>query len=516
MHKRNVGSQYLISVFIILVSAGINYGIQLVLTPYITDALGTEAYGFVSLAKTFANYATIITVAINSVATRFIAVEYQRNNYKKANIYYSTLFYADLVLGGIILIIAAIIIININNLLNISSHLLFDVRYLFSLSIINVCIISVGTVFNSATLILNRLDLSGLFKILSYSLEAISLLLLFCFFKPRIIYVGYSLAVASLALVIVNYLYSKKATKELVINRSFFSFKAVKEVIATGIWYSINSLGNTLNAGLDLWVSNLLLSAFQMGQLAIVKTVTTIGTALYQLTAQPFQPILLKYYSANNINKLVDTLKLSIKANSCLSNILFAVFIVFGSYYYKLWTPNQDSYFLTYLTMVSLIGAIIEGAVTPLYYVYVLTKNNRIPCLMTLGSGIINVISMYILIHFFNLGLNAVVGTTSVLSWIMHFLFTPIYVSKCLEQQSTLLLSTIIRSTSSALVTVFLFKLVRLIIIPNSWSSLILTVLLCGVIGVLIHFLIVASNYEKQIVLSIVKQSLRSLLRGNL
>ena len=93
-----MGSQYLISVFIILVSAGINYGIQLVLTPYITDALGTEAYGFVSLAKTFANYATIITVAINSVATRFIAVEYQRNNYKKANIYYSTLFYADLVL----------------------------------------------------------------------------------------------------------------------------------------------------------------------------------------------------------------------------------------------------------------------------------------------------------------------------------------------------------------------------------------------------------------------------------
>lgn len=516
LQRRSAGSQYLISVFIILISAVINYGIQLILTPYITNTLGTEAYGFVSLAKNFANYATIVTVAINSVATRFIAVEYHRNNLHKANIYYSTLYYADLIMGGLILLIASIIIIKINYLLNISPNLLREVRILFSLSIINVCVISAGTVFNSATLILNRLDISGGFKIISYLFEAISLIILFFVLKPRIIYVGVSLIISSVALVVLNYSYSKKATKELVIKKSNFSFNAVKEVVGTGIWYSINSLGNTLNAGLDLWVSNLLLSAFQMGELAIVKTVTTIGTALYQLTAQPFQPLLLKYYSSDNIKKFVETIKVSIKTNTCLSNILFAIFVVFGSAYYKLWTPTQDYNILAYLTMISFIGMIIEGAVTPLYYIYILTKNNRIPCLLTLGSGVINVLAMYILIHFYGFGLNAVVGTTTVLSWLMHFIFTPIYVSKCIEQKLTLLFSTIIQSTISAIVLVFVFELIRMIIIPNSWGSLLISVVFCVILGVLIHILIVTSIQEKQYIYSRIKDLMKIRARGSL
>ena len=77
MKQRSGGSQYLISVFLVLFAAVINYGISLVLTPYITESLGTEAYGFVSLARTFANYTTVVTVAVNAVATRYITVEYQ-------------------------------------------------------------------------------------------------------------------------------------------------------------------------------------------------------------------------------------------------------------------------------------------------------------------------------------------------------------------------------------------------------------------------------------------------------
>ena len=37
----------------------ISYLINFLLTPYITDNIGIEAYGFVSLAKNFVNYAQI-------------------------------------------------------------------------------------------------------------------------------------------------------------------------------------------------------------------------------------------------------------------------------------------------------------------------------------------------------------------------------------------------------------------------------------------------------------------------
>lgn len=70
----------------------LNYLINLILTPYITDTVGTAAYGFVSLAKNCAQYATVITVALNSYASRYIALEYHNQNICKSNEYFSSVF----------------------------------------------------------------------------------------------------------------------------------------------------------------------------------------------------------------------------------------------------------------------------------------------------------------------------------------------------------------------------------------------------------------------------------------
>ena len=80
MTKRKTGAQYAISITYSLLAVALNYAISLLLTPYITETIGTEAYGFVSLAKTFANYAAIFTVALNfayylAYATVFVNIE---------------------------------------------------------------------------------------------------------------------------------------------------------------------------------------------------------------------------------------------------------------------------------------------------------------------------------------------------------------------------------------------------------------------------------------------------------
>lgn len=54
-----------------------------------------------------------------------------------------------------------------------------------------------------------------------------------------------------------NYYIYKKYTPELKIRRKSVSFNAIKKLVVNGIWNSINSLGNTLNSGLDLIVTNL-------------------------------------------------------------------------------------------------------------------------------------------------------------------------------------------------------------------------------------------------------------------
>ena len=87
-------------VFIVMAASGaafaINYLINFFLTPFITKNLGTDAYGYVTLAKTIASYAVIITTALNSYAARFITIEYHKEDYEKANVYFNSVFFADL------------------------------------------------------------------------------------------------------------------------------------------------------------------------------------------------------------------------------------------------------------------------------------------------------------------------------------------------------------------------------------------------------------------------------------
>jgi len=85
----------------------LSFLISFILTPYITNKLGVEAYGFVTLAKNFTQYATIITIALNSYAARYITVSYHKNDMKKSQEYISSVYYGDVTISAVIMIIAA-------------------------------------------------------------------------------------------------------------------------------------------------------------------------------------------------------------------------------------------------------------------------------------------------------------------------------------------------------------------------------------------------------------------------
>ena len=52
----------------------INLGISFFLVPHIIESLNATAYGFINLSNDFVNYASLITVALNSIAGRYITI----------------------------------------------------------------------------------------------------------------------------------------------------------------------------------------------------------------------------------------------------------------------------------------------------------------------------------------------------------------------------------------------------------------------------------------------------------
>lgn len=484
----------------------LNYLINLVLTPYITDTVGTAAYGFVSLAKNCAQYATIITVALNSFASRYIALEYHNKNIRKSNEYFSSVFWGDFFIGSLIVVGSFICILFLEHLFTIPQSIVSDVKMLFAFVFISFWITTVFSVFGSAAYIKNKLDITGAFKGLSYLAEALALLFLYKCFPEKVCFVGIGLIIAALVVGLSNVYICKKYTLELTASHKNFRISAVRRLVFDGLWTSANSLGNMLNSGLDLVVCNLMLTPTAMGEVAIVKTIDNIFHSLYQLVAQAFQPMFLKSYAENKKDQLLSELKMSMKVSGMLSNVAFAGFATLGMVYYKLWIPNQNIDLIFALTMITITASIVSGPMTPLYYIYTLTLKKEFSCVVTIVGGLLNVAGMYVLIRFTSLGIYSVVLTTTVVMIIINFITNPLYMSYALKVPFFTFYPCLVRNFLSCFVITTFFKLLSHLYLPHSWIGLGICAIVYCFIGSVLHLVIVCNRKELNLITQLFKK----------
>lgn len=466
----------------------INYFINFFLTPFITDNIGMEAYGFVSIARNAISYADIITVALTSFVVRFISVSYHEGKIQESKEYYSSSVFASIVLSAIVFVIALGPIAYLEKLLIISNDLVLSVKLLFIFTFIDFSIKTVTTPIATGLYINDRLDLSGIFRIIGHVLHALALFVLFKIFIPEVWLIPIGTMFSTVFVLLCDFGYKHRKLPELSFKKELVSFKRIGSILKNGVWNSLNSLGNVLNSGLDLIISNLMLTGLEMGQIAIAKSIGVYFSILYQTVFQPFQPRLLKLYAGDDKKAFLRGLTKAMTICGCFSNIALAGFFALGKLYYKLWLPNQDTEMLYLLTMVTVFISLTAGVMQPVYYVYTLTLKNKLPCYLTIVSGVLNVISMYILLKYTALGPVVVVATTTVIMLAMNLFFNPLYSAKCLKIKPWFFYHTIIRHILSALAMMATFNMIANIISPSRWLGLIGCAAIMSVIGAIIHF----------------------------
>ena len=280
--------------------------------------------------KTIGLHAQIITVALTTFIVRYITLNYHKNKIEEANSYYSSSILACFQLSGALLIFALLCIFKLEDLLKIPEKLIPSVKALFIFVFINFVLTTIVTPLNASCFIKNRLDLNGIVKIISYIAESVVLVVVFRYCTADIWVVGFGSFIAAIVSVGGNYILKQKLTPELKFRKKLVSYKRVKEMMSNGVWQSVNSLGNTLNSGLDLLISNLMLTAVQTGQIAVVKTIGTMFSMLYQVVSQPFQPRMLKMYSTGNKEQFFNELTKAMRICGYFSNVAFAGFVVLG------------------------------------------------------------------------------------------------------------------------------------------------------------------------------------------
>lgn len=491
----------LINLIASIVSLAVQMGISLILTPILVEKLGDEAYGFIGLANNFVSYATIVTVALNSMASRFITIAIHRGEEKKANEYFSSVFISNVVMSIVILILLVLMILNLNKILNIPEYLNTDVRITFILVFINFIITLLSTVFNIATFVKNKIYLSSIQQIIGYVLKIVAILVLFGLLQPKIYFISISAIVYTAYVMIANVYLTKKLAPELKIKIGNFKISAVIELIKSGLWNSLNSLSTMLLSGLDLLIANLFIDSTAMGTLSIAKTIPTAVLTLLGTLSNVFLPQFTILYSKNKINELINETKFSIKVMSLIMIVPLAGFIVFGTEFFALWLPSKTSeeiMQIQILSILTLLPNLVSSYIYTLYGINTVTNKLKVPVMVTFVLGIISVIVTYILVQTTNLGVYAIAGVSSIILVIRILTFVPMYAAHNLKVKKGIFYGTLFRALATSAFIMVIFAIININFAISSWTKLIICAVIAGIIGYIVSFICLLNKEEKE------------------
>lgn len=487
-----------------IISLAISFIATMLLTRIVVSKDGSEAYGFYSLSNDFVNYAMIISVALNSMASRYVTVSFYSKNAEETSKYFNSILYANIMLSAVFVIPMIFIVFKLDNIMKISPRYIGDVKILFLLMFLNFLLTIIFSIFNVSTFIKNRVDLDSLRSLESYIIRLILIFVLYFVFEPHVWYLAVGTLAGTIYVIFYNIYYVRLLTPEIILfNKTYVDYRYILKVIKSGIWNSFTRLGAIFLSGLDLLIANLYVSSLAMGILSIAKTIPKLIISAISSFSAVFIPEIMIAYAKNDKDELMKSIFRGIFICSLLSIIIQTIIIVLGKSIYSVWVPDQDIETIYWLSVISIGGYIILMPLECLYAIFTATNQVKV-------SSIYLFIESIIVILVVILGLNMsdndytklfiIAGVSSFAEIIRGFTFLPIFSSKCLNKPVKVFYKQIIRiiiaNTLSIILCAALFdrvtKSVFLILL-----KIILVTIICTILW---WFIIPEQNFKNSII----------------
>lgn len=502
--------QLLINFIAMVIAFIANAGINFFLSGYIVNTVSEEAYGFIQLANTFVTYFTIITIAINSMSSRYIAIEYYKKNIDKANEYYMSTLFANIIIIIITLPIILIAILKLENIVQISDSLVNDVKILLAFLAGNLYLGLITTNLSIAYYIKNKLYIQSIINTIGYILKIVLLIVLYYIFPPYVAIFGLVTFLVTGFTQLLNIYYKLKLISKIKFKLSYIKLKSVKTLISSGIWNSITRIGNVLSEGLDLLVTNLFLGPEQMGILAIVKTIPNMVSSALSNLVNIFMPNMTKLYAEGKKEELVRYIKKSMKFVGVFLNVPIICVIVLGNVLFKLWYPTQDSILLQILSIITISQWIVIGPVSIMHNVFTVINKIKVNSILIFITGFFNIIVVYFLLKYTNLGVFAVTTVSCLLSVLRNLIYTLPYSAKCLGMKWYTFFPEIFCSMLAIGINTIICYLIKKIINPTTWISFIFTGIIICIISLILNIFIIFDKNDLKYISKIKKEKVKN------
>lgn len=509
----------LINIFAALITFGVQTFISFWLSPFVVGKLGEEAYGFINLSSNFVSYASLVSVAINSMACRYISVSYNSGRIEESKSYFCSVFIANCFLYGIILISSLFFIYKIDLFINISPSLIYQVKLTFLLSFINMGTSFIGTAYTAAAFTTGKMHYNSLVQIIANVLKSVLVFAFFSILPPKVYYLSAATLIAGIITLFGNYKVTKKLLFDFRIEKKYFSFDKLKTLTKSGFWVLISNISNMFLNGLDLLFSNLFINSIIMGRLSLAKQIPMALSNALGVFSSIFSSALTKVFASKENNKLVDEANSQLKILTLFFTVPYAGLIVFGYDFLLLWLKNtsygQAEYLEIYsLMIIVLLDIIISTYMYSIHSIFIAIDKVRIYSIILFVSSVVSICTTLLLLKFAGLGVYAIAGTSTVILGFTHGVIVPGCAAKLLQKPIWTFWKTELKSWCSLLLLCFVFLVLKSIVNLSNWEIFLINAFIAAVFGYILEFLIIFSYNEKRQLIRIIKNKFIARKRG--
>ena len=501
-----------ISIVSNIVSVAVSLGVSFLLTPYLLRTLGKEAYSFFPLANNFVSYMTIITLALNSMASRFLTIEIVRGNDEKAHTYFSSVFFSNVILSVVLMIPMTLIVGFVDRILNVPATIIEDVRTLFIFVFLSMIVNLISSVFGISTFAKERMDLRAYREIGQNIIRAGLFVFFFSTFPPTIIFLGIVSAVVAIGNGCIQYMFTRILMPEYRVHIKEFDIHAVVELVKSGVWNSVNNLGSILTMSLGVLLANKYLGASASGDMSIVQTLPQFMTSIISAVYGVLLARIAVVYARNNAAATQRTVINTQKILGIICTVPAVMIIVYGEYFFKLWVPNEDAHYLQMLSIISVLPVLLHSTMWTVYGLNVTNNQIKAPALFLIGSGIISLLLTLILLKTTTWGVFAITGVSSFFNTLFYLMFIPMYAAKKMNFELSVFYPHILKSLLFSVVIILLFYPITKACenILSSWLGFFVMAGVSEIIGVVIYSLLVCSTEDRNMILATIKLKSRS------
>ncbi len=478
------------------------------LNPYMVGKLGSEAYGFIGIAGEFTSYAYLLTIAISSMASRFIMIRMYEGDKKGASIYFNSIFAANTVISAFLVVVFSVIVVFLDKMLQIPENIVFDVKVTFA--IVFACMISsvLSSTYNISYSIRNRVDLQSYVNAATNIIRAVVIVVTFILIGSKLYFTVLGSLLGTLIAIIISVTVTHKWYPELKLNVKLMKFKSAWEVFLAGIWNAIQQLGQILLGQVDLIICNVFIDPATTTLMSVAKVLPNTITSLVSAFVSVFIPTFTKLYAEKKSEELIFEINRSVKILGTIVSVPIAGLIAFGLPFYTLWQPSLEGHYtsLQILSILSIGTYVVSGSINALYSVFTITNKVKTNALVLLGTGVLNTLGAIIAFIVFpslrgNIkGSFIIVGINMTLGIIRNLVFTPLYAAHCLKVRKTAFYFSIFKTIITEIVLTSAFYLVTKLVVIDSWIKLLSTSGICAVVGYAAALLLLLDKYERKIV----------------